>query len=196
MTAPSGIQLVVGLCNPGVKYEKTRHNAGAWLINRWCQAHQVALRAHTGFYGLYAPLMIENVTCHLLMPTTFMNHSGRSVSAIARYYKIASANILVVHDDLDLPPGVAKLKEGGGIGGHNGLRDIVKALGDNSFWRLRIGIGHPGIKEQVIHYVLNKPTQAEYSEIQHAILRSESILPDLLAGQFQQAMQFLHTSKG
>jgi PTH1 family peptidyl-tRNA hydrolase len=188
------IKLIVGLGNPGSKYDKTRHNAGAWFIEYLAAQHSIQLRADTSFQGLYSRLHSDSLICHLLIPTTFMNHSGRAVRALAHYYKLQPEEILVVHDELDLMPGVARLKEGGGSGGHNGLKDIVHILKTPKFWRLRLGIGHPGRKEQVIHYVLNAPNQADFNKIEEAIFRGKEILPLLLEGQLQKAMQQLHTS--
>lgn len=185
------ITLIVGLCNPGVDYDHTRHNAGAWWLEAIVQQKTISLQYEKKFLGNHAAL--GKPPCHLLLPTTFMNHSGRAVRAITTFYKIASAQVLVAHDDLDLSPGTIKLKWGGGHGGHNGLRDIIEQLGTADFYRLRIGIGHPGQREQVLNYVLGRPSVADKQKIEQAIERATIFLPDILQGNMQHVMNTLHT---
>ena len=158
----SEIKLIVGLGNPGDKYTDTRHNAGEWLIERLARRFNVSLNPESKFFGKTARTLVNGKEVRLLVPTTFMNLSGKSVGALASFYRIKPEEILVIHDELDLPPGTAKLKQGGGHGGHNGLKDIVAQLGNNNnFYRLRIGIGHPGHRDLVAGYVLNKPSPAD-----------------------------------
>ena len=186
-----GIELIVGLGNPGAEYEATRHNAGFWWVENIARASQIQLSPESKFFGRVARL--KSPEAWLLTPTTFMNASGQAVGALARFYRIAPENILVVHDELDLEAGVAKLKKGGGHGGHNGLKDIAAHLGSKDFWRLRLGIGHPGKAEEVINFVLHKPSREESDLIDSAIERSARLLPELLAGNFEAAMLKLHT---
>ena len=158
----SEIKLIVGLGNPGDKYTDTRHNAGEWLIERLARRFNVSLNPESKFFGKTARTLVNGKEVRLLVPTTFMNLSGKAVGALASVYRIKPEEILVIHDELDLPPGTAKLKQGGGHGGHNGLKDIVAQLGNNNnFYRLRIGIGHPGHRDLVAGYVLNKPSPAD-----------------------------------
>lgn len=187
------IKLLVGLGNPGPEYEKTRHNAGAWLVQSIADDANLPLRLETKFHGCSGQVSIGNTTCRLLLPTTFMNHSGRSVQAVANFYKITPDNIVVAHDELDIPYGVVKLKKGGGHGGHNGLRDICNALGSNDFYRIRIGIGHPGHKDKVLNYVLGPPSKEQREHIEGAIYRIEHCLDDIISGNIQKAMQQLHS---
>jgi PTH1 family peptidyl-tRNA hydrolase len=157
----SKIKLIVGLGNPGTQYESTRHNAGFWWIDQICAQTASKLNVEAKFWGITGRLNSSTEEAWLLKPSTFMNASGRAVSALANFYKITPDSILVVHDELDLPPGTVKLKMGGGHGGHNGLKDIVKQLGTQDFWRLRLGIGHPGDKNAVVNYVLRDPNRDE-----------------------------------
>ena len=158
----SEIKLIVGLGNPGDKYTDTRHNAGEWLVERLARRFNVSLNPESKFFGKTARTLVNEKEVRLLVPTTFMNLSGKAVGALASFYRIKPEEILVIHDELDLPPGTAKLKQGGGHGGHNGLKDIVAQLGNNNnFYRLRIGIGHPGHRDLVAGYVLNKPSPAD-----------------------------------
>ena len=158
----SEIKLIVGLGNPGDKYTDTRHNAGEWLIERLARRFNISLNPESKFLGKTARTIVNGKEVRLLVPTTFMNLSGKAVGALASFYRIKPEEILVIHDELDLPPGTAKLKQGGGHGGHNGLKDIVAQLGNNNnFYRLRIGIGHPGHRDLVAGYVLNKPSPAD-----------------------------------
>lgn len=166
----SQIKLIVGLANPGTKYEDTRHNAGEWLINEIARQHNVSLKDEAKYFGKVAKINTPNGEVRLLVPTTFMNLSGKAVGALANFYRIKPEEILVAHDELDLPPGVAKIKQGGGHGGHNGLKDIIAALGNsNNFYRVRIGIGHPGNKDQVAAYVLGKPSPTDQPLINAAV---------------------------
>lgn len=191
------IQLLVGLGNPGPQHALDRHNAGFWLVDQIATRERVALRPERGFFGDVARIRLHGHELWLLEPTTFMNRSGQSVGALARFYKIPPEAILVAHDELDLLPGQAKLKLGGGHAGHNGLRDLIAQLGTPNFWRLRIGIGHPGDRERVIGHVLGKPPQSELSLIEQALEASQDVLPDLLKGEFNRATMQLHgTAKG
>lgn len=189
----TGIRLFVGLGNPGPEYEATRHNAGFWWIDELCRTHGAKLNVEAKFLGLAARLKSGAHEAWLLQPSTFMNHSGRAVAALARFYKILPEEILVIHDELDLPPGQAKLKKGGGNGGHNGLKDITAHLGTPDFWRLRLGIGHPGDKSAVVNFVLHTPSRDEAHLIQDTIDLSTPLLPLLLQGSFEAAMLKLHT---
>ncbi|MCB4811161.1 aminoacyl-tRNA hydrolase [Methylovorus menthalis] len=189
----NGIKLFVGLGNPGSEYEDTRHNAGFWWIDRVAALSGSKLANEAKFHGLAGKLKHSGTEAWLLKPTTFMNASGRSVSALAKFYKLEPHEILVIHDELDIPPGQVKMKKGGGHGGHNGLKDIAAHLGTNEFWRLRLGIGHPGERAAVAHFVLHAPAKAEMSLIETTIEDSVALLDQLLAGSFEQAMLKLHT---
>ncbi len=186
------IRLIVGLGNPGAKYSNTRHNAGAWLVEALAHSAHCSLRSESKFQGLYASTNLFDHECHLLVPTTYMNNSGQSVRALTNFYKIPPEDILVVHDELDLPAGIARLKFDGGAGGHNGLTDIFDHLHSKKFYRLRIGIGHPGKGKDVADFVLNPPSKSESIEIQQALQRCEEALPLILAGEIQKAMQKIH----
>jgi PTH1 family peptidyl-tRNA hydrolase len=189
------IRLIVGLGNPGAEYEQTRHNAGFWLVDQLAHG---ALKRETRFAALAAKIRISGSEVWLLEPQTFMNRSGQSVGALARFYKINPDEILVAHDELDLPPGAAKLKKGGSSGGHNGLKDISAALGTQDYWRLRIGIGHPremNLQQAVVDFVLHRPRKEEQNLIDIAIENSLKIMPFLIEGQFEKAMMELHTDK-
>ena len=189
------IQLFVGLGNPGTEYEATRHNVGFWWVDalaRQLKAHWVDER---GYHGRVARAQVRGQTVWLLQPQTYMNLSGKSVGALARFFKITPASILVVHDELDLPPGEAKLKFGGGHAGHNGLRDIHAQLGSADYWRLRIGIGHPGDKSEVAGWVLRKPPAEQRELIEACVTRTLGAFDDLLAGDTTRATQKIHTSK-
>ena len=189
------IRLIVGLGNPGPEYETTRHNAGFWWIDNVAQALGVRLVAERGYHGLMARTSVDGHTVWLLEPQTFMNLSGKSVAALARFYKIAPQEILVAHDEMDLPAGEAKLKQGGGHAGHNGLRDIHAQLGSPDYWRLRLGVGHPGNKADVVGWVLRRPPEDEMIGIAQAIDRAVKAFPALVAGDMAQATQLIHTSK-
>lgn len=164
------IKLIVGLANPGAEYAATRHNAGAWYVDLLAQRYGQSLKEESKFFGYTARILMAGQDIRLLVPTTFMNLSGKSVAAMASFFRILPEEILVAHDELDLPPGVAKFKLGGGHGGHNGLKDIISKLGNNpGFYRLRIGIGHPGDKNKVVGFVLGKPLASEQPLIDEAI---------------------------
>ena len=190
----SAIRCVVGLGNPGPKYAETRHNVGFWLVDRLARRYGATLRAENKFSGELARMRSEAGECWLLKPMTYMNNSGRAVSALARFYKIPLEQILVVHDELDLAPGVVRLKKGGGHGGHNGLRDIVSAMGGKDFYRARIGIGHPGHKDAVTDYVLSRPYKAEQAAIEQGLDELERHWPLIQAGEMQSAMQAIHSA--
>jgi PTH1 family peptidyl-tRNA hydrolase len=190
----SGIKLFVGLGNPGEKYTETRHNAGFWWIDEVAAQTNSKMALDSKFFGVTGKLNAKADTW-LLKPTTFMNASGKSVAALANYYKISPAEILVIHDELDLPAGSSKLKIGGGHGGHNGLKDIEAALGTKDFWRLRIGIGHPGDRNEVINFVLKAPTKDEKVAIDEKVYESTKLIDLLLSGEFENAMLKLHTKK-
>lgn len=190
----SSVQLIVGLGNPGDKYEQTRHNAGFWFVDEVARQYSVEFRPETKFLGLAARVQSNGMDFWLLKPTTFMNRSGQSIQALAKFYKIPVENILVVHDELDLPPGTAKLKVGGGHGGHNGLRDMIAAMGKN-FMRLRLGIGHPGHKDMVVDYVLKNCSKADRQLIDDISYEATKVIPDLVKGDSAKAMQELHTKK-
>ncbi len=188
------IKLIVGLGNPGTEYANTRHNAGAAFVTELAAQHSVSLAPESRFFGLSAHIFFGADDVRLLIPTTFMNLSGKAVGAMAQFYKIEPENILVAHDELDLPPGLARLKIGGGHGGHNGLKDIIKALANNKgFSRLRIGIDHPGNVKLVSNYVLRKAPLAEQQLIEESIHNSLRALPDAVAGEWNKAMKDLHT---
>ncbi len=189
------IKLFVGLGNPGPEYEATRHNVGFWWLDALARDCKAMLVAERGYHGLVARTTIEGQSVWLLAPQTFMNLSGKSIAALARFYKIAPEHILVVHDELDLPPGEAKLKFGGSHAGHNGLRDTHAQLGTGDYWRLRLGIGHPGVKSEVIGWVLKKPPADQRAAIDDAISRTLSAVPALVAGEMDKATLWIHTSK-
>lgn len=188
------IRLITGLGNPGEKYERTRHNAGYWWVDAIAERKRAAWKRETKFSGWTTRVEEGGREFFLLKPATYMNESGRSVSALMRFFKIEPAELLVVHDELDLPPGAVKLKRGGGTGGHNGLEDIVDALGTKDFWRLRVGIGHPGHKDLVADYVLDRARRAEQDAIDPPFERSLELLTHLAGGRMQDAMTWLHTS--
>lgn len=191
----TAIQLIVGLGNPGSEYHQTRHNAGADFVTEVARQYGANLTLEKKFFGSTTQITIANRTIKLINPATFMNRSGQSVGAIANFYKIPPEAILVAHDELDLEPGVARLKIGGGHGGHNGLRDIIQALGNNkNFARLRLGIGHPGNAKQVASYVLKKAPAIEFTQTEDAIYSACKVLPLLAEGQWNAAMKELHTS--
>lgn len=190
-----GIALIVGLGNPGAQYVGTRHNAGFRFLDRLIESCGARLRHESRFQGELGKMAMAGRELWLLKPATFMNRSGESVSAFARYYKIPLEQILVAHDDLDLPPGAVRLKLGGGTAGHNGLEDLVARLGGSNFVRLRIGIGHPGSSRDVVQYVLAHTPAAEQALIDEAIDRALAWLPDIVQGQYQRAMNALHAHK-
>lgn len=190
------LQLIVGLGNPGPEYDRTRHNAGADFVAELAYREGASLVQENKFYGLTARLNFQGRDLRLLIPTTFMNRSGQAINAIAQFYKIPPEAILVAHDELDLAPGMARFKHGGGHGGHNGLRDTISALGNNpNFNRLRLGIGHPGSAAQVVGFVLKKAPASEQALIDDAIDRAIRALPEAVKGNWAAAMQNLHTAK-
>ena len=189
------IKLFVGLGNPGTEYEATRHNVGFWWVDALARDLKVNLVSDRGYHGLVARATLHGQTVWLLEPQTFMNLSGKSVAALARFYKIAPEEILVVHDELDVVPGQAKLKFGGSHAGHNGLRDIHAQLGTDDYWRLRLGIGHPGVKAEVVNWVLKKPAPEQRVAIEECMDRTLKAVPAMLAGEMDKATLLVHTSK-
>jgi PTH1 family peptidyl-tRNA hydrolase len=191
------IKLIVGLGNPGKKYESTRHNAGFWLVGQLADQHRLTLRKEPRFHALAARLDTASGSVWLLLPQTWMNESGMAVAAMAQFHKIAAGEILVVHDELDLPPGGVKIKQGGGHAGHNGLRDIIEKLGTPDFWRLRIGIGHPRdvavTEQEVADFVLHPPRKEEQALIDAVIERGVAVFDLILADNMAAAMHKLHT---
>ena len=183
------LRLVVGLGNPGAEYSETRHNAGFWFCERLARELGVSFSRESRYHGLVAKARIDGADLWLLMPQTFMNRSGQSVQALTHFYRIAPAEMLVVHDELDIPPGLLRLKFGGGLGGHNGLKDITGHLGTQDYWRLRIGIGHPGDRNEVVNYVLKPPRKEESGEIDAAIDRALLAWPLLARSDFNAATQ-------
>lgn len=189
-----GIELIVGLGNPGRQYEDTRHNAGAWFVERLAKHYSANLSSDSKYKGLTGRANIKGHDVRLLIPETFMNLSGQSVAPLANFFKIPPERILVAHDELDMPPGTAKLKQGGGHGGHNGLRDIISSLGNNkNFCRLRIGIGHPGSANLVSGFVLSKAPKTEQQWIDDAIDEALRYAPDIVEGSANKAMNRLHS---
>lgn len=186
------IRLIMGLRNPGPTYKQTRHNAGSWFAETLGHANQVQFTLDKARQGEVATLSLAEGACKLFLSSTFMNHSGRALRAISQFYQIPPQDILVAHDDLDLPPGRVKLKTGGGHGGHNGLRDIISQLGTNAFHRLRIGIGHPGHKDLVLDYVLGKPSPTDRLQIEEGIARALTIMPVLLSESIEKAMRSIN----
>ncbi|MCB1604396.1 MAG: aminoacyl-tRNA hydrolase [Gammaproteobacteria bacterium] len=189
----SSIKLIVGLGNPGSQYTNTRHNAGFWFVDALCKKYGFDLKDNKKFYGEAANVDINNHSIWLLKPMTYMNHSGKALQSITQFYKIKPEEILVAYDELDLPPGTVKLKKGGGHGGHNGLRDIISLIGSNEFYRIRLGIGHPGHKSKVVSWVLNRASSDDEISINNAIDKSLAVLEDLLDGQLEKATRELHT---
>ncbi|MEP6966126.1 MAG: aminoacyl-tRNA hydrolase [Polaromonas sp.] len=188
------IKLFVGLGNPGPEYEATRHNAGFWWIDALSRELKAPLSLDKSYFGQVARTTVNGQTVWLLKPLTFMNLSGKSVAALARFFKIAPEEILVAHDELDIVPGQAKLKFGGSHAGHNGLRDIHAQFGSGDYWRLRIGVGHPGVKADVINWVLKKPSQEHRQAIEESIDRALKAVPELLRGEMEKATMLIHTS--
>ncbi|MBA2653661.1 MAG: aminoacyl-tRNA hydrolase [Gammaproteobacteria bacterium] len=186
------IQLIVGLGNPGPNYKATRHNAGAWFVEMLAQDNGIELKPEAKFGGRIGRIQIQQQEYWLLLPTTFMNRSGLSIKSMANFYKIPPEAILVAHDELDFPPGTIRFKQEGGHGGHNGLRDIIQQLQTKNFHRLRIGIGHPGHRDQVTDYVLNSPSKKDFELIIDSIVAAQKVLPSFLVGEFQQAIRLLH----
>ncbi|MEM7407475.1 MAG: aminoacyl-tRNA hydrolase [Pseudomonadota bacterium] len=189
------IQLVAGLGNPGDKYAATRHNAGFWFLDRVADALGGQFRTETRFLGQVCEVLVGPHKVRLLKPTTFMNRSGQSVAALARFYRIPAERVLVVHDELDLPPGVVRMKTGGGPGGHNGLKDVIAHLGDRGFHRMRLGIGRPRASSQVLSFVLKRPGSEERILIDEAIRDAHAEFAEIVAGKLMVVMNRLHTRK-
>ncbi len=194
----SSVKLIVGLGNPGNKYEQTRHNAGFWFVEEVARQNSVQFRPETKFLGestrVQNRVQNSNQDFWLLKPMIFMNRCGQSIQSLASFYKISPEHILIVHDELDLEAGVARLKKNGGHGGHNGLRDSIAALGTKEFQRLRLGIGHPRDRSKVVDYVLKSPSKVDFQKIDNAIYESTKILPELLLGEQGKAMNQLHSN--
>ncbi len=192
----NAIKLIVGLGNPGREYEDTRHNAGALFVEELARQQNCTLKEESKFFGLTGRITLNGSDVRLLLPSTFMNRSGQAVAAMSQFYKIDIEHILVAHDELDIDVGTARFKQGGGHGGHNGLRDIISRSGNNkNFHRLRIGIGHPGSADKVTGFVLSKAPQAEHQKILTTIDESIRALPDAINGDWAKAMNYLHTVK-
>jgi peptidyl-tRNA hydrolase, PTH1 family len=189
------IKLFVGLGNPGPDYAATRHNAGFWWIDELARELKVSLSMDKSYHGYVARTTVSGQTIWLLQPQTFMNLSGKSVASLAKFFKITPEEILVAHDELDIAPGLMKVKFGGSHAGHNGLRDIHAQLGSADYWRLRIGVGHPGVKSEVINWVLKKPSLDHRIAIDQAITRSLKALPDMISGDMDKATMLIHTTK-
>ncbi|MBA6251528.1 MAG: PTH1 family peptidyl-tRNA hydrolase [Colwellia sp.] len=190
------IQLVVGLGNPGPEYTKTRHNAGVWFVEELASRYNISLRPEKKYFGLYGKGLIGDEVVHLLVPTTFMNRSGQSVAPLANFFRIPVDNILVAHDELDMEPGVCKIKKGGGHGGHNGLRDIISCLANNKeFYRLRIGIGHPGHRDRVTGHVLGKAPAIDQDKIDQAIDEASRCIDIWQTDDLKKAQNRLHSFK-
>jgi peptidyl-tRNA hydrolase, PTH1 family len=187
------LKVIVGLGNPGSKYTETRHNAGFWFIEEVARKYSASFRPEKKFHGEVAKITLEGNDIWLLKPATFMNRSGLAVQSLLSFYRFSTDQLLVAHDEIDLPPGTAKLKSGGGHGGHNGLRDIISQLGSNDFYRLRIGVGHPGNKDQVVDYVLSNASRDDRILIDRDIDDAVSVMPDLASGALERAMQSLHS---
>ncbi len=191
----TAIQLVAGLGNPGAKYEQTRHNAGFWFVDAVVRQCNTQFGAESKYKSEVARCSLAGNDFRLQKPMDFMNCSGMPVAALAGFYRIPRGGILVVHDELDLPVGTVKLKKGGGHGGHNGLRDLIPHLGGKDFLRLRIGVGHPGHRDDVVGYVLKVPSRDDRALIEQAINAAVNVLPDIIAGNIDAAMKELHTEK-
>jgi len=189
------IKLFVGLGNPGAEYERTRHNAGFWWVNELADRLKLNLRFEKNYNALMAKGSFEGESIWLMEPQTYMNASGQSVGALANFFKIMPEQILVIHDELDIVPGQAKLKLGGSHAGHNGLRDIHAHLGSDQYWRLRLGIGHPGVKSEVLHWVLKKPSAEHQTAIDDCVSRTLSAFEDLARGEMTRATLKIHTAK-
>ncbi|CAG21217.1 MULTISPECIES: aminoacyl-tRNA hydrolase [Photobacterium] len=192
----NNIRLLVGLANPGAEYAKTRHNAGAWVVQELARVHNVSLREESKYFGVTGRITTNGQDLRLLIPTTYMNLSGKSVAALANFFQIKPEEILIAHDELDLPPGVAKFKKGGGHGGHNGLRDTISKMGNNKeFYRLRVGIGHPGDKNKVANFVLGKAPVKEQECIDAAVDEAVRCMDILLKDGLNKAQNRLHSFK-
>jgi len=192
MDVASSIKLVVGLGNPGRQYEQNRHNTGYWFVDLLARRYGSDFKLESKFHGSACRVRVGAGECWLLKPSTYMNRSGQSVSSLAKYFKIAPPQILVAHDELDLAAGEVKLKLGGGHAGHNGLRDTISAMGSKEFWRLRIGIDHPGARDQVVDYVLGNPSRDDAIAIESRLEVAADLFPRILAGESQAVMNELH----
>jgi len=192
----TSVRLIVGLGNPGPEYAQTQHNAGFWFVDRIADHYRCRLHHEPKFHADVARCELKGHDCRLQKPTTFMNRSGGPVAALAGFFRIPRSEILVVHDELDLPPGTARLKRGGGHGGHNGLRDLIAHLGGNDFLRLRIGIGHPGHRDQVIDYVLHRASADQQLRIEEAMDQALEVMPMAVSGELERAMHKLHSGPG
>lgn len=191
------IKLIAGLGNPGPEYTKTRHNAGVWFVEQLAQRNNISLRPEKKYSGLYGKGQIDGELVHLIIPTTFMNRSGHAVAPLANFFRIPVESILIAHDELDILPGSIKIKQGGGHGGHNGLKDIIASMGNNKeFYRLRIGIGHPGHRDKVTGYVLGKAPSSEQSLIENAIDEATRCFELWQTDGLVKAQQRLHAFKG
>ena len=190
---PQGIQLIAGLGNPGSQYARTRHNVGAWYLQQLAEQHDTSLTNNSKLHGAVAKITVESQSLYLFQPSTFMNDSGRALVAVAHYYKIAPNRILVAHDELDFPTGKIRIKCGGGHGGHNGLRDTINKISSRDFYRIRIGINHPGDRGEVSNYVLSKPKQTEKEEIIKSIEKSAQAIDLLIQAEFEKAFLQLHS---
>ncbi|MDG2140537.1 MAG: aminoacyl-tRNA hydrolase [Gammaproteobacteria bacterium] len=191
------VKLIVGLGNPGPQHDSNRHNAGVIFLHHLCKSYGGQLRGEQKFFGEFGSINIDGRDIKLIFPTTFMNHSGKSVSAVCKFYKIQPENMLVAYDEIDFDVGVTRFKEGGGHGGHNGVRDIINSIaGKRDFFRLRIGIGHPGHKSMVANYVLSDPSRSEAAIIMANIEDAVRIIPKAIEGSWEEAMRFLHSEQG
>jgi len=190
------IKLIVGLGNPGKDYQAHRHNAGFWFVEALACQLGAGFNKQSKFFGETSEALFANTKVRLLKPQTFMNCSGQAIQALASYFNIEVEEILVVHDELDLNPGAIKIKKGGGHGGHNGLRDTIKALDSKEFYRLRIGIGHPGNKNDVVNFVLNQPSTKELALIENSMVDAIGVMSQVVEGKFEEAMKRLHTVEG
>ena len=190
----SGLFLIVGLGNPGSKYSQTRHNAGFWFLDALLSKNGASLRSQSKLAAETCRISLNGRDCIIARPTTFMNHSGQAVRAVLDYYDVSVSNLMVAYDELDLPPGTTRLKQGGGHGGHNGMRDIFRHLNDPGFLRLRIGIGHPGYKDAVTGYVLSRAPASQEQLIMHSIGDAVSVMPDVMADELARATKELHTN--
>lgn len=191
------VKLIVGLGNPGPQHDSNRHNAGVIFLHHLCKSYGGQLRGEQKFFGEFDSINIAGRDIKLIFPTTFMNHSGKSVSAVCKFYKIQPENMLVAYDEIDFDVGVTRFKEGGGHGGHNGVRDIINSIGGKrGFFRLRIGVGHPGHKSMVANYVLSDPSRSEAAIIMSNIEDAIRIIPKTIEGSWEEAMRFLHSDQG
>ena len=186
-----GVTLIAGLGNPGARYANNRHNVGFWFADMLAESNDVTFSYQKKLFGYLCKVSVSSTALILFKPDVYMNESGRSLQAVTRFYQIEPSQILVVHDEIDFPTGKIRLKEGGGHGGHNGLRSIIAAIG-NDFWRLRVGVGHPGHKDQVTGYVLGNASEDDTIEIRTVLRQSKDLLPDLVNGEFEMAMNTLH----